>query len=67
MFSLDAKNRDNEAVIIKLYKDEKPNFIINLIGMKTKSLIPTQSDMIETRSLLAPDSNAIDSKYAIYK
>ena len=67
MLSLDAKNRDNEAVIIKLYKDEKPNFIINLIGMKTKSLIPTQSDMIETRSLLAPDSNTIDSKYAIYK
>ena len=67
LFSLDSKNRDNEAVIIKLYKDEKPNFIINLIGMKTKSLIPTQSDMIETRSLLAPDSNAIDSKYAIYK
>ena len=67
MFSLDAKNRDNEAVIIKLYKDEKPNFIINLIGMKTKSLIPTQSDMVEIRTFFAPDSNTTDSKYATYK
>ena len=67
LFSLDSKNRDNEAVIIKLYKDEEPNFMINLVGLKTKSLIPSQSDMIDTRSFLAPESNTTDSKYSIYK
>jgi len=67
LFYLDAKNRDNEAIIIKLYKDEEPNFMINLVGLKTKSLIPSQSDMIDTRSFLAPESNTTDSKYSIYK
>ena len=67
LFYLDSKNRDNEAVIIKLNKDEEPKFMINLIGMKTKSLVPSQSDMIDTRSLLAPDSNTTDSKYSTYK
>ncbi len=41
--------------------------MINLAGLKTKSLIPTQSDMIEMRSLLSPESNTTDSKYSIYK
>ena len=67
LFSLDSKNRDNEAVIIKLYKNEEPNFIIGLIGLKTKTLIPTQSDMVEMRTFFAPDSNTTDSKYATYK
>ena len=67
LFSLDSKNRDNEAVIIKLSKDEEPNFIIGLIGLKTKTLIPTQSDMVDIRTFFAPDSNTTDSKYATYK
>ena len=66
-FYLETKNRDNEAVVIKLYKDEEPNFKINLIGMKTKSLILKQSNMIGARSLLSPDSNTTDSKYSTYK
>ena len=67
LFYLDSKNRDNEAIIIKLYKDEEPDFTVSLIGLKTKTLSPTQSDMIDTRSFFAPDSNTTDSKYSIYK
>ena len=66
-FYLDTKNRDNEAVVIKLYKDEKPNFRIAVVGMKTKPLKPSLLEMIDLQSFVVPDSNTRDSKYSTYK
>ena len=65
---LESKNKDNEAVSIKVYKkDFIPTFTVSVVGMRNKSLFPATIDRLDSRFLSNYDSNITDSKYVTYK
>ena len=68
MFWFAIENNENAAINIKLHKDDTNDFMISLLGtIVNPSEMKDQSDAIETRVFMGPDSKTTDSDYIIYK